>query len=316
MSLTAKRDLASRRGGPKKNNASEATEIWTVRGATSADTQYTICACTDLPDIGEADSNGAVCTSKDAQETENVTAWKVTVKYERTPPNSDQPDSGSNPADQNQPDPLQRSTDYQYSCVRYPYVPTTDKKGKAILNSADDKFDPPPTIDRINLRIVVSRNENSFPLLVFGGFAGLFHASKLVDKVNRDTVTIDGSAYDPGRLRITDISAQKIWENATVYYRVTYSLEDKPDKWNPIKIPNEGPNMLIEDPEDPGGFIKVSARDDTGLATGGNVALNSITSPGGSTAGTKKPVDADGFVMADDLDFYLYDDENINGLAL
>jgi hypothetical protein len=305
MSLTAKRDLASRRGGPKQNNAAETTEVWTVRGATSTDTQYTICACADLPDIGDTDSAGATCTSLDAQETENSSVWKVTVKYELAPPDSNKPPGSSNPADQNQPNPLLRSKEYQWSCVRYPYVPEKDEggNGKPILNSCGDKFDPPPTIDRINMRVVVTKNDYPFVAKV---------AASYVDKVNLDAVSIDYEQFAIGTLRMADISSQKFWENGDPCYRISYTLEYKQSGWNPTKIPDVGPNEMIVDPNDATKLIKVAVRDKTGLATGGQVALSS----GKSGSAPQKGVRLTEGQNPDELEFNLYEKKAMNGLDL
>lgn len=88
-----------------------------------------------------------------------------------------------------------------------------------VVNSAGDRFEDLPVRENAAQSITITRNESS---LALDDFALYSHA------INSDSVTILGITFDPQTLKLDPPQWQRLTEDGTTYYRVTYTLRIRP----------------------------------------------------------------------------------------
>lgn len=112
--------------------------------------------------------------------------------------------------------------------VTEPYF--EDTAGNAVVNSAQQPFEQYRERESGKTVITVTRNEAAFDAVVAAGYR---------HTLNDDDVTIDGTTYPAGTLKMSPIAAQKateVWfdagvETTTTYYRVTYTVKHDAAGW-------------------------------------------------------------------------------------
>ena len=168
----------------------------------------------DLPSFGDflddlnggLVDNGVAVVEKTAQPPteDNPYWWTVTVVYDR------------------QGSPLTQHWEVNWGFARFQKAITKDVNGNAIVNSAGDPFDPPIEVDDDRPQLTITRYESSYSPTT---------AKTYKDAVNSDVVTIDGVTFPAYTLKITSIAAQRVAVNGTWYWRVTYTIEYRPETW-------------------------------------------------------------------------------------
>lgn len=258
MALSATKDIGNE-GVDKKPSDSgwyEASETWTVRGATASDTRYTIVNCPDLPSIGTEDSEGVFCLSRGARKTDNPTVWKVDVRYASVSP------GGLTPGYWTYTLPSERPTRYQWRTIHYEVV--VDKalpQGagtvyEAIENSAGDPFDPPLTEDKPQIGLIATRFETDFNPQIVRYYS---------NKVASDAFM--GFAF--GEARCVEINADPYYENGESGHTVSYNFEFDEDRWVHSLLDAGG--RYLDDND----VVQV-ATDENGVSHGGVVLLDGL----------------------------------------
>ena len=125
--------------------------------------------------------------------------------------------------------PLLRPAKFAWSTARYPVVVERDKDGNLIANSAGKPFDPPITRDDIRPVLTVRKN---LPLAMID--ANFIQA--YVDSINQSA----WFGFLAGTLLLKDFSAEDAHENGVWFWACTFVFEHKSDKWNPIKVLDQG----------------------------------------------------------------------------
>ncbi len=255
MALSATKDISSESVDKKPSESGwyEAAEVWTVKGATSSDTRYTVVNCADLPSIGSEDAEGVFVESRSARETEDPTTWKVDVRYASVP------QGGLTPGYWTIEIPSERPAVYRWYTVQYEKtivigINQDTGRTEAITNSAGDPFDPPPirTLSRIGLTI--QRYEDDFDPLTIVYFG---------NRVSSDSFL----GFPPGAARCMEINAEPHYENGESSYSVTYRFEFDEDLWIATLLDAGGRYL------DDNGVLKV-VDDDEGTTHGGLVLLD------------------------------------------
>lgn len=168
------------------------------------------------------------CTSISAAvagSTDDGCQWDVTVEYS---PSDGSPTFPPNPVEH----PLKLSWGSQLVEVPVNY----DRDGDPIQNSAGDFFDPTPTVMKYLILLNIVRNEATFSPTLAQTWKGT---------VNDATFTIAGEDFDPGTVKIADITSELSY-NAECgwYWPVTYQMEIDPDGWK-SKLLDQGMRTLV-----------------------------------------------------------------------
>lgn len=157
----------------------------------------------------------AICTRIDVRETNESTAvggskWLATADYSTTPPQD---------PDEEEDNPLARPAEISYDFALFAGIAEKDKDDTEIKNTAGDPYDPPIEREDARLILTIVRNE---------AFYNLATAQSMVNAVNK-------TAWNGGAARTwkcQNISAQRMFENDVVYWRVTYQFAYKADTYD------------------------------------------------------------------------------------
>jgi hypothetical protein len=115
--------------------------------------------------------------------------------------------------------PLIRPADINWGSVYYERAFEVDANGDAVLNSAGDPFDPPPTQPVVRLQCTIERNVATHnPTTAFA----------YINTVNNGNVTIAGVSVTAGQALMVDFSATSQREAGTVYARQRFVIEFAP----------------------------------------------------------------------------------------
>jgi hypothetical protein len=165
-------------------------------------------ALTDITGSIIEKDDGAFVQSIDVRvSSEDGCQWEATVTY------------GPYDANQQPQNPIDWPLQITHSFAKFESIANEDIDGNAILNSADDYFDPPVTRDDSRPVMRIARNEATFDPAT---------AYQFKDAVNKATFF----GADPGTVKCADISADLIFNpDIGWYYSVSYEFEYNPDGW-------------------------------------------------------------------------------------
>lgn len=172
---------------------------------------------------------GALCKTVTARQNQTI-EWEVTAEYSSEVENPDKfPEN-----------PLERPAKWRWSMQRYQKAidqcvldlnETPNVENAAILNSAMEKFDPPPEIDASHLLLSISRAEPSFVHDL---------ALHYQDAVNDDTFL----AENAGTVKMQSITGSDDYENGVYFWNVTYEMEFRRGGWD-LELLDRGYSELI-----------------------------------------------------------------------
>lgn len=173
---------------------------------------------------GESDSS-LVCTNvsivpkPDSFGLDRSKVYSITATYSNSVP--------SGGLGEDEEDPLDDPPIYEFDGVKYQIPATADRDGEAVVNGADEAFDPPYMIDENRSLILITRNEASF--------------GPAVQEAYQDTVNDAAWAgLGAGVAKINKISARMATRGEISYFVVTYEIEIKWQGWNPTGILAQG----------------------------------------------------------------------------
>lgn len=150
------------------------------------------------------------------------TTWVVDVVWR-------QPEPGSDPAQDSQPNPLNRAVRYHIEWANYSKVVDKDNIGNAVTNAAGQEFDPPLEQDDARPVLVAVRNE--WPL---GSIIG--RSLDYKNAVNTDTFY----GAPPRQAKMESIlSSELMIENGVSFYSVVYRIQFNDIQWD-IEPVNQG----------------------------------------------------------------------------
>ena len=215
-----------RRGSADQKAVREYTRSWEVLRDSMVDDSYVVLTSPGLPDLfelyvgadGVPDDLGATCNKIVATNPDpaNPFLWEVVATYSNR---TDEPGLGD-------PYPLDRPAEIEWDFEPKARVLTYDLNGKAVVNSAGEKFDPPVEVNDDVLVLCIDRNEAAYnPNL----------AQQYKNAVNSDSFY--GAA--PGYVQCKPFKGKRHYENNIFYYSVGYRIHfrgpgDPP--WQPTEL--------------------------------------------------------------------------------
>lgn len=185
-----------------------------------------------------------------ASQADDGCQWDVTLKY--GPFGGEAQVFPENPLDH----PLVLS----WGSARFEETAEADRDGNAILNSAGDYFDPPPTRDDSRIILKIVRNESTFsPTL----------AQTWKNTVNDADWTVANETFPANTVKVIDITGELSYNAKCGYYwPVTYEFEINPDTWT-RKILDQGMRA-----RNPGTGKLVAVLDEKGQSVSSPVLLD------------------------------------------
>ena len=180
---------------------------------------------------GETDA-GALCSSvTPVRDTENELWWLVTCEFSSDRRGRDGP-TGQDPRYDNT-NPLLNPPVVTWDHWEEEEEIKADRFGEAILTPAGKVYAPPPTRRRKYRRVVVSRNELVYPVVLDRAMTG---------KVNSDGFF----GWAPRQAKLDNITATTQFSQNMIYWRVTYEiLFKKPD--HDLDILRMGTVVLVDE---------------------------------------------------------------------
>lgn len=193
-----------------------ATRTFVVRTNNENDTEQTILDSGLLPTpcIDVLPENGLyVCQNIEITNRESSAFfWDVEVTYSDEA--LDEGECTENP--------LNEPIKIRWNSVQYEQAIARDINNFAIINSAFDPFDPPPTKDDARWSIQVKLNVSVVPSFVLG----------INNAINDSPVVIDGIAFAAGTLKVQGIRISEVQEQNNVLFReFEYELNFRPETW-------------------------------------------------------------------------------------
>ena len=167
-----------------------------------------------IPARGEAhpDKATALCHRRKVTKIEERTnAWRVECEYTT--------DASFGAA---ATPPLSRPWEFSFRTAKLQKPVFIDRDGDQIVNSAGDPFDPLPELEFSENSVVLVRNEASY---------NPAQTAEYENTVNDADVDLDGETYAAGMLFMESIQAERIVEDTTTYYRVTYIIRVADNDW-------------------------------------------------------------------------------------
>lgn len=202
---------------------------------------------------------GALCAGYSPKQNSDArVVWEIGVTY----------DSNTSPGDSENPAPWDKPTRWSWGAERIEEAWFWDLDGKAFLNSAGDRFNPPPMIPRSNPVLVIEQNRLDYDAVI---------ATAWGDSVNSAPVW----GFPKHTIKMAFPTADEEHAEGESYWKITYEFEIivneplnlNPDDpkwrgWHPIKLLNLGPRF-----KDDNGKL-VLASDDNNVVGGQEVFLD------------------------------------------
>lgn len=238
-----------------------------VHTSSQFDGALTVMMASGLPLLGSvyADANGTVIDAgsrlknfKPSQSEDDPRVWEIDANYdsetEKNEQDSQQPGESGGGGDNGNPlDDLPEWTlDFEEGMrvveEWYETVVGVDPVLKPVCNSAGDAFDPPIEIPESYPVLTYKRNE---------GPQSITRVINYQNAVNSDFLQFVDLTLSPGTVRVRGINiVGPKRRNDVLYNEVTYQFVLKRDKWNPLRILDQGlrfrdgndlKDVLIED---------------------------------------------------------------------
>jgi hypothetical protein len=221
-SVKIRKQSSKIQAGRRSHHQEYVVRFDTIAASNSADAMTASDGTTIVPAYGEAHSSadGTYCSNVSADgENKSMTVFIVGVDFEQP-----QTPAGS---DGNYEDPLTRPPD-----ISWDYEETTedyfrDTEDSPVTNVIGEPFDTNPSREAGRLYITYEWND------LFNDAATNDTFSNTLNDAN---VTIDGTIYSAGMLKMSPIKARKVTENvngvATTYYRKSVVIKVKAEGWD------------------------------------------------------------------------------------
>ena len=249
----------------------------------------------------------AFCVGRTASQMDDPHFWKITCSYNSnidtvapsSTPSASQPpevasqNKGASPeekASEANENPLTRPTDIDFSTSDKEYVLDTDYSDpiKALVNGNKERFDPPIMTHRPLLNMKLEFNSATFIALDW---------MSRVKCVNTNSF----SSFSPRTMLLDKVTAKRVYENGTKYWRISLEFLMDKDNWDA--------NILNHSYRELKGGVLVKVKD-----IGGNDLPNGVILAGATgiplAAGVNPSVANGGFLV-----FRIYDDISFDWLT-
>ena len=206
--------LGEKPGGEKATNTEgkrSYTRTFVLNASSPSDKAYTVGSNASLPVIGSVhpQDSSAYCRTLSVTNPNPYAGWEVSADYD-----TNQNIDATNP-DNDEALITFNSEIYQESVVQ-------DKNGNAIMNSANDPFDPPSTIDNNQLIVTISSNHKAIPPWVLD----------YQNAVNAAAFTVSGLSIGQGNAKVNRITVGSRQVRGTEsYYSLSTEIHIKKTGW-------------------------------------------------------------------------------------
>jgi hypothetical protein len=153
-----------------------------------------------------------------AQDQDHPCFWIVTVGYSTSELTPRQQPSKTDPSQQGQENPLLRPPTYKLSFNMVPRPLERDLNRRAVVNSASEKFDPPPMIEDDRPVLTIERNEANLDLDLVIDYHNAINSDHFFGSLLRRRAKLK-------------IAADQQNENGFAYWKFTYTLEFRRESW-------------------------------------------------------------------------------------
>lgn len=212
----------------------EYTRVFRVITNDPKDEPWVVGSATGLPILfdpyqgqnGAIDLNSRALRIEPRQSEDDPYIWEVVIEYGTKFENFDP----ANYETGGYENPILRPPDIRWSFVSFQKPIDKDLLGNAIVNSAQDPYDPPVTVDDHRPVLTYERNE-----LVFDPELAIAY----MDAVNTDVFL--GAL--PGQAKVAGIEAVRVFEHNLFFWRVNYEIHFRREGWDLIII-NRGYHYL------------------------------------------------------------------------
>lgn len=197
----------ARRGSINDLGERQETRSWLVKTDDPADTILDVQQAAGLPQLYDYSSyDPSIYVSNVAvdQDSKEPTRWIVTLTYMAAI----------------------RKSEVKWGTQKVTEYPMKDINDLPFLNSAFEKFDPPPAWQRTLQTLTLVRDETAYDPAM---------AVNFIDCKN-STVFL---GYPVGQVKIEDITGDELFDRPVVTHRVTYVFHIKPETWT-LKLLDAG----------------------------------------------------------------------------
>jgi hypothetical protein len=173
---------------------------------------------------GSFDTEALVKKVTEKQEDEDPNTWLVTVEYSSS---TEDPDYGKE-------EPLDRPSEINWGSTKVHVPAVKDIFDEAIVNSADDPFNPPIEEEQCRVTLQIVKNQIAFDGPNLGTFVNHVSSAPFF-------------GFDTGEVKCVGIGAQRQYERGQFFWKVTYDFECRPgeglDAWSAVVL-DRGFNQL------------------------------------------------------------------------
>lgn len=246
------------RGGTLRGFHESSSRNWLITVDSRYENQRTIynqTAGTSLPIIFQSHPSNifATCRSLTIDHYQGF-VWKAKADYSTEPLTQSERERAEDPV------PVNRRVKVSWSAANYDKVIVKDKDDNAVINSAGDYYDPPPSVPWDRLTFHFRKNYASPSPWI----------SSYCNSVNVSPISILGIAIPAGMARFTQPSgSEEREENGQIFHETTWNIEVDNKTWQ-LEVLDEGLRYL--DPDD--ATKRINAVDDDGNEVSSPILLN------------------------------------------
>jgi len=267
--------------------------VFRAETSLATDDATAIKAHASCPSLGAAHPNNTYARLRNRQfrnETFSKKVWIVTLTYST---------KGTDVSGGSQTNPLDTTTRITWRSEQFQKVAIKDKDGNAILNSAQDEYDPPPEKDDSRWIATITKNMVAVPSWLLN----------YQDAVNSSGFMIDGLSVPARRAKVQSIEIGG-WQfqDPYSYRQVTIGIAISRDEYT-LKPRDQGFNKLV------GGKrvkIMIPELDDNGKKTARTMEPSVPVALNGSGAVVESPTLANAHFNT----HYVYNEANFSVLPL
>jgi len=221
-----------------------ATRVYTVLCDDGTDGPVVARAATGIPRVGDAHPQDSwlKCSNIRAVPVGPL-LFKVYADYEVRFGDAGQGES-----------PLDQAAEHEWFVIESVEPIDEDADGNPIVNAVNEAFDPPIQREFADPAVRITRNEATF---------SASNSANYANKVNSDSITIDGLNIGPGYAKMKSITGTSFIYGSETYYRVTYTIHLRAGGWQ-RRVLNQGYRYWTGEYLDDGSKQIVRAEDANG----------------------------------------------------
>lgn len=231
MSVTAITEKAPPRLSDTLNGGKTVTRTLQAICSEKTDGPVTIQAHASCPAKGSTYSYGTesdstlVCTGVSIDPVADDGGYEGSKVHQITATYSNSVDTGSLGDDEENP--LDDPAIIEWSSNTYQVPAIADRDGNALVNGANESFDPPHLLEEHRPVCIITRNEAAYNAAI---------ANEYANAVNSDNF----AGIEPGYAKMLPPRARRVTRGSYTYWEVVYEIEISKRQYNPTGILAQG----------------------------------------------------------------------------